>query len=134
MPRVDFIDKGMLHFVSMRNTHLMILGFVTILVSSPLVHAQPNANAPSTESPAVQTITFKDGTVLKGNLSAVADGYYIIDTVNLGQVRVPVEKAQSWTNVRVRTLRANCPRLRKSTEIEFNDELHLLHLQFHDRH
>ena len=75
----------------------MILGFAVILVGSPLIHAEPNENASSTGSPAIQTIAFKDGTVLKGNLSAVADGYYIIDTVNLGQVRVPVEKVASIT-------------------------------------
>ena len=45
----------------------------------------------------IQTITLKDGTVLKGHLSAVAGDFYTVETTNLGQVTIPAGNVFSIT-------------------------------------
>lgn len=65
----------------------------TILLVLILFGGALNAGAQA----AIQTITLKDGTVLKGTLSDVAESHYVISTSNLGEVRVPVEDVVSIT-------------------------------------
>jgi hypothetical protein len=70
---------------------LIILGLSIIWTASAF--AQSNEAA----SPPLQTITLKDGSVLKGHLSAVSGDHYTVETANMGEVQVPVAKVSSIT-------------------------------------
>ena len=73
----------------------MLVGFFGL---SAGVYAQPVPDASAEHQPSAQTITLKDGTVLKGHLSAVSDNDYVISTANLGQVHVAADEILSITS------------------------------------
>jgi|SRR3989338_1105086 len=82
----------------MKNNFLLILGIIVILSGSHRLNAE-NAGTQVNTPPEqiLQTITLKDGTVLKGHLRAVTGDEYVVETTELGQVRVPVQKISSIT-------------------------------------
>ncbi|MCB9771460.1 MAG: hypothetical protein H6754_02795 [Candidatus Omnitrophica bacterium] len=43
----------------------------------------------------LQTITLKDGTSIKGQLSGVTGGFYTIDNATMGQIKIPAEQVIS---------------------------------------
>ena len=80
---------------NMKANFILILGFVGMLSCAPLAVAEDTAAEDGAQK--TQTITLKDGTVLKGQLKDITDGHYIIDTVNFGQVQILATNVVSIT-------------------------------------
>ena len=67
----------------MKKTFLAI-AFLTVIFTTPSFAQQP-----------AQTILLKDGTSIKGLLSSVTNGTYLIETETMGQVSIPVAQVVS---------------------------------------
>ena len=63
---------------------------------APLALAEDKAAA-GEETQKTQTITLKDGTVLKGHLKDISGEHYIIETANFGQVQILTTNVVSIT-------------------------------------
>ena len=81
----------------MKTNFILVLGFAGMLSCAPLALAEDNAAA-GEGAQKTQTITLKDGTVLKGQLKDISEEHYVIDTTNLGQVKVLAENIVSITS------------------------------------
>lgn len=57
---------------------LLAIAFLTVILTIPTFAQQPE-----------QTIVLKDGTSIKGFLSNVANGTYIVESQTMGQVKIP---------------------------------------------
>lgn len=53
----------------------------------------------TTQDPPLQSITLKDGTVLKGYLKAVEGDHYIIQSTQMGQISIPASGVTSMTPI-----------------------------------
>ncbi|MDP2652554.1 MAG: hypothetical protein Q8Q08_00825 [Candidatus Omnitrophota bacterium] len=79
----------------MKKSFPLFLSFLCALWASPLSAQTPTAA--STADSDLQTITLKDGTVLKGKLAQVEGDSYAVQTPNMGTVKVPVSAVSSIT-------------------------------------
>ena len=84
----------------MKRIFPLTISFICLLLL-PL-RAQPLENTNNT-SPQEQTITLKDGTILKGYLVDVKNNFYTIKTKHMGQVNISVNDLKSITTMPVVT-------------------------------
>ena len=84
----------------MKRIFPLTISFICLLLL-PL-RAQPLENTNNT-SPQEQTITLKDGTILKGYLVDVKNNFYTIKTKHMGQVSISVNDLKSITTMPVVT-------------------------------
>lgn len=87
----------MLHLIQMRISFLSIF-FLLLYLFSTLVYAQSSGQQNTVASPQLQTITLKDGTVLKGQLVKIVNDIYVIQTPSVGEVQVKVTDLASISN------------------------------------
>ena len=76
----------------MKRTLLPISLLLFFLCPTAFLYAQPTPKqtAAFANADSLQTITLKDGTVLKGHLIKIVDDLYVIETLHMGEVRVNV--------------------------------------------
>lgn len=66
----------------------------------------------------LQSIALKDGTVVKGFLKAVVDGDYVIQTQNLGELKIPAAEIASITAAGLTPANTPIPSLNSSPSFE----------------
>ena len=76
----------------MKRTLLPISLLLLFLSPTTFLYAQPTPKqtAAFANADSLQTITLKDGTVLKGHLIKIVDDIYVVETLRMGEVRVNV--------------------------------------------
>ena len=86
----------MLHLGQMK-IRLLVINMLFLFISPLGLYAQPTSPQTTSADKTLQTITLKDGTVLKGHLTKVMNDIYVIQTQHMGDVQVHVSDLANIT-------------------------------------